>query len=67
MSDTEKFIDALCMMEAGWTGEADGPAHRAYLEALKMILERAARARSREEEDAILAAADEIRARRGRQ
>ena len=63
-SPVDRLIGALCMMEAGWTGEGGGASHKAYLEARQLILERAALERTRSEEDAILAAADAIRERR---
>jgi len=64
MPTDRELIDALCFIEAGWRGQGDCPEFRAYNAARKLIADHTRTVRSKQDEDAILAEADAIRARR---
>lgn len=64
MPTDRELIDALCFLHAGWRGQGDCPEFRAYQAARRLVSEHARSVRSLEDENAILAEAEAIRARR---
>jgi hypothetical protein len=64
MPTDREIIDALCLVEIGWSTEHEG---RAFREACALLREHGRSIRTKQQEDAILAEADAIRARRDQQ